>query len=84
MENQSVVVNRVAGKVILSVLSGALMGALAVYLYAPRSGMETRDQWKERMRRGKDRVGSLPGALKDASGAAKSAFLKSSEEHMPH
>lgn len=84
MENQAVDGTRVIGKMGLSLLGGAVVGALAAYLYAPRSGVETREQWKDRMRRGKDRLGALPGVLKDASGAVKRAFHKSSEEHMGH
>ncbi len=82
MENQVEVVKGVAGKVVLALLGGALAGAAFAYLYAPRSGLETREQWTEKLRRGKDRIGTLPAALREASGAAKVAFQKSSEERM--
>jgi len=84
MECQTEVGKGVAGKVMLSFLGGALVGSVFAYLYAPRSGLETREHWMEKMRRGRERIDTLPAALREASDAAQTAFLKASEAHLPH
>jgi gas vesicle protein len=78
-------------QMILAVLGGAVAGAAVAYLTAPKSGRETRaeikaiardvrDQVTEVVKDGTDTVRHLPGAVKVAGSAARTAFVDKMRE----
>ncbi len=68
------------GRMIMSFLGGALVGAAAAYLLTPRSGRESREQLLESVRSGRDRLGRVPKAFRSATEAVRDTFQKSVEE----
>lgn len=78
-------------QMMLAVLGGAIAGAAVGYLTAPKSGRETRaqlkdiaiearDQFTGAVKDGADSVRQLPGAVKVAGSAARSAFVEKMRE----
>jgi len=71
--------------VALTFACGALAGAVAALLLAPRSGEETRRRISDAAGRSRDRAGRLGVAAREATAAAREAFTdalnaKSSED----
>ncbi len=63
-------------------LAGALAGAGAALLLAPRSGPETRQRIGDAVRRSGDHVGRARAAAADAARVAREAFTEAMrEEH---
>lgn len=58
----------------LTFLGGAAAGALAALLLAPKAGRDVRHDIVETAQRGANKARLVPGAVKEASGAAKEAF----------
>lgn len=66
----------------ITFLGGALAGAGAALLLAPRSGQETRQRIGDALRRSGDQVGRARAAAADAARAAREAFTEAMrEEH---
>ena len=73
--------NGYSGLELLTVfVGGAVAGAVAALLLAPKSGRETRDQISAKLHEGRDLGKRIPAAVKDAGGAAKQAFSKAMED----
>jgi gas vesicle protein len=72
----------------LTFVCGALAGAVAALLLAPRSGDETRRRISDAAGRSRDRVGRLGVAAREATAAAREAFTDAlnakSSEDSPH
>jgi gas vesicle protein len=62
------------GQMMFAVLGGALAGAVAGLLLAPRSGAETRAWWHNLTDQAKEALTRFPEALREASAAAVEAF----------
>jgi gas vesicle protein len=78
-------------QMLLAVLGGAVAGAAVGYLTAPKSGRETRAQLKGMaidardqitgvVKDGAETARQLPGAVKVAGNAARSAFVEKMRE----
>lgn len=66
----------------MAFLGGALAGAGAALLLAPRSGRETRQRLTDAARRSADQVGRARLAATEAAHAARDAFTEAMrEEH---
>jgi len=61
--------------VTLAFLGGALAGAAAALLLAPKTGLETREQIKTFANSTKDKVARAPRAIKEASLGAKEKLV---------
>jgi len=67
--------NRVGfGQLLLAMLGGAAAGAAAVYLTAPRSGLESRRRLQAVADDTRETVERVPLALRKATEAAREAF----------
>src|SRR3954452_9416534 len=55
------------GQMMFAVLGGAVLGAVAGLLLAPRSGAETRAFWRGLSDEARARMAGLPDALREAS-----------------
>jgi gas vesicle protein len=66
--------------VLLAFTGGALLGAVAALLLAPRSGEETRRRIAGAAEDTRDAASRLPRALHEASRAAQAAFATSLEK----
>ena len=76
-DDKTVVVKRDGfrgGQMVLAFVGGAVAGAVAGILLAPRSGAETRAKMRDLAERAKDKVAHIPNAIHEASAAAKEAF----------
>jgi gas vesicle protein len=62
------------GQMMFAVLGGAVAGAVAGLLLAPRSGAETRAWWHNLADQAKEGMARLPDALREAGAAAVEAF----------
>ena len=62
------------GQLLLAFVGGAVAGAIAGLLLAPRSGAETRTKMRDLADLAKDKVARLPKVIHEASAAAKEAF----------
>jgi gas vesicle protein len=62
------------GQMLLAMLGGAAVGAAAVYLTAPRSGVETRQRLQSAADDARGTVERVPLALRKATLAARDAF----------
>ena len=85
-DDKTVVVKRDGfggGQMVLAFVGGAVAGAIAGLLLAPRSGVETRAKMRELADRAKDKAAHLPEAFHEAASAAKAAFAEGMEE-TPH
>jgi hypothetical protein len=65
------------GHMFLAVLGGTMLGAMTVFLVAPFSGHETRKQMVDYFDGAKKTISKVPEALRNASHAAKEAFIDS-------
>jgi gas vesicle protein len=90
-EQQHVTVGFSGSQMMLAILGGAVAGAAIAYLTAPRSGRETRAQLKEMateardqitgaVKEGTDTARQIPGAVKVAGAAARTAFVDKMRE----
>lgn len=71
-----------AASLFLAFLGGAAAGAAVALLTAPKSGRETREQFGDYVRTGKEKTRQLPEAVRAASSAAREAFSESmSDKH---
>jgi len=66
--------------VFLAFIGGAAIGGSAALLLAPRSGAETRKRITGAVDDAREMATRLPQAVRDASGAAQGAFVKSMKE----
>jgi len=64
------------GHVVIAVLSGGVLGALAAFLLAPKSGRETRQQLAGYFNDAKHTLAQVPQAFKSASHAAGEALME--------
>jgi len=64
------------GQLAVAVLSGGVLGALAAFLLAPKSGRETRQQLAGYFNGAKDTLARVPDAFKSASHAAGEALME--------
>jgi gas vesicle protein len=71
------------GQMMFAVLGGAVAGAVAGLLLAPRSGAETRAWWHNLADQAKEGMARLPDALREASAAAVEAFDDASANGSP-
>jgi gas vesicle protein len=62
------------GQLFIAVLGGAAAGAMAAYLTAPRSGVESRRRLRAVADDTRDTVQRVPDALRKATEAARDAF----------
>ena len=62
------------GQMVLAALGGAIAGAVAGLLLAPRAGAETRAGWQGMADLAKERMARLPDAIREAGAAAVVAF----------
>jgi YtxH-like protein len=69
---------------LLAFAGGAVGGAIAGLLFAPRSGAETRARVRDLADRAKAKVSRLPAAIHEARGAARDAFNGGMRSHVPH
>jgi gas vesicle protein len=67
------------GHIIVAVLGGALAGAAAALLVAPKSGRETRRQLGGYLETAKEKVALIPEALKSAGQAMKETMAEEPE-----
>jgi gas vesicle protein len=69
---------------LLAFMAGAVVGACATVLTAPQSGSETRDTLRGWAREAQGRAPRLPdalrGAYREATAAAKKAFVEALEQ----
>ena len=76
-----------SGTGILGVLAGfvggALIGAVATLLLAPRSGAETRRRIIDRAERSKRALERMPVAAKESAAAARAAFAHAMHPEAP-
>lgn len=63
-----------AGGILLAFLAGAAVGGVAALLLAPRSGADTRKLLVELGDDAREKIGRVPGALRDAEKAAVGTF----------
>jgi gas vesicle protein len=63
---------------------GALVGAAAALLYAPRSGDETRAELREGVRRMRDRAGDTVREMQDSVGETLGTVRSSVNEQIEH
>jgi gas vesicle protein len=68
----------------MAFLGGAAAGAAVVYLTAPKSGRETREDLRGYVQSGVNQGRALPAAMKAAGGAARYAFSSSMGESSDH
>ena len=68
------------GDLFIAALLGAVIGAGAALLLAPKSGKETREQLAGYIKDGTDLAKKLPDALKQASSAAKASFIEAEKK----
>jgi gas vesicle protein len=91
MSEQNGTVGFSGTQMMLAVLGGAVAGAAVAYLTAPKSGRETRAQLKGMaieardqitgvVKDGTDAARQLPGAVKVAGSAARTAFVDKMRE----
>ncbi len=81
MENQS---KYSTGHIFLAALGGAVVGAAAALLLAPKSGRETRQQLNEYLDTAKEKVSRVPEALKSAGLAAKEVMTHEAASSKHH
>ena len=62
------------GQMVLAALGGAIAGAVAGLLLAPRAGAETRARWQGLTDLAKEGMARLPDAIREAGAAAVVAF----------
>jgi gas vesicle protein len=70
-----------AGTVILAMLGGAVAGAAAALLLAPRSGAETRAAIGDGIGEAGEQVKRARMAAREAATAAREAFTEAMKEH---
>jgi len=64
------------GHVVIAVLGGTVLGAVAAFLLAPKSGRDTRQQIAGYFNDAKHTLSRVPEAIKSASHAAGEAFAE--------
>jgi len=65
-----------AGHVVIAVLGGTVLGALAAFLLAPKSGRDTRKQIVGYFNDAKDTLSRVPEAFRNASHAVGETFTE--------
>ena len=68
------------GPLLLAFVGGAVAGAIAGWLLAPRSGADTRAKVRGLAERAKDKVTRIPKVIHEAGAAAKQAFDNGMEQ----
>jgi gas vesicle protein len=68
---------------LLAAFGGAVAGAAAALLLAPRSGRETRAQLSEFVNNTKDKARHVSPAVKAGATAARKAFVEAMHEEIP-
>lgn len=62
-------------------MGGALAGAIAALLFAPRSGTETRRRTTGAVEDSREVASRMPSAVREASRAAQAAFAEAVKEY---
>ncbi|HEX5042613.1 MAG TPA: YtxH domain-containing protein [Candidatus Polarisedimenticolaceae bacterium] len=67
------------GQLLVAAAAGAVIGAVAALLLAPKTGAELRSRIKDLAATSKEKVSRVPKAFGDATEAARDAFVTTLE-----